>query len=765
MRKRIVSWSVLFCKSVFLLAVLLYYFNGRSWVQAKRASHLRKEDGQDKVFVQTATMRTETIFFVQFLEELHFLKKPLSEVDSKKLIEEFLITLDTQRMFFTQNDVNQFVHQFAMSLELLLRGGSLTPAFTIFNKYRMLAARRIDWIQRRLQGKFNFTKHQFYESNRKDAPWGHTSIDLDILWEQRLQHELLNEALATQSSEMDSMKVIEDGLEGLKAPKENRIDAEQCLHNLENAKVKLAEQYTNLGAFVDKIDAVDIQELFLNTLTHFYDPHTSFLSNDSMEDFSISLHNSLVGIGAYLGEENGMCVIKELLPGGPAERNGNLHPGDKILAVAQDKKAYVNIQGMKLRQSVKLMRGPRGTKVRLMVQPFDGEPSERKEIELVRDEIKLTNNLASARVFCLPDAGGRYRVIGLIDLPAFYGSDGAENEYGHRISEDVKVLIRRLEYYHLDGLILDLRRNGGGLLTEAVKLAGLFLDHCPVVQIKDTTGKVTQQFAAPHSCLWKGPLLILTSRLTASASEIVAGALQAYHRALIFGDRTTHGKGTVQAVIEMDKVSLFPCAKSTLGAAKITLQKWYLPNGKSTQKRGVFADVSLPSLYDILPVGESDAPNALEWDCIQAMGAQIQDPVCRFVKQGLLQYLWQCQHERQKVQPAYAVYRQQIEDFKSRYEQSCFTLNLQERIHQLNEDRASRNALNQQADMLKKWQKHCKKIYLPDATAHDKHENFDIYEDEVVQMMLDWLYFLHVKAHYALPSYCSHQFFWDKSIF
>ncbi|MDR0392924.1 MAG: carboxy terminal-processing peptidase [Puniceicoccales bacterium] len=754
-------------KYIIFCTALVYYLGGRPCVQAKKTRNSATGDEKSrKIFVQTAIMRTETIFLVRFLEELHFLKKPLSEVDSHKLIEEFLLTLDPQRMFFTQADKDSFTHQYALSLELLLRGGSLTPAFNIFEGYRTIAEQRIHWIHKRLQGDFNFNKNLFYDANRKEASWAKTRIELDLLWHQRLQHELLNEALAVQLKEN---AWIEDGVEDLSKsaknePEDETLSVEQCIKNLADAKAKLADQYNNLLSCIDKIDAVDIQEIFLNTVAHFYDPHTTFFSADSMEDFSISLHNALVGIGAYLSEENGLCVIKELLPGGPAEQDKRLHPGDKILAVAQDSKDFVNIQGMKLRQSVKLIRGPRNSKVRLLIQPFDAEPSERRIIELVREEIKLTNNLASAKLFYLSDPQGCCRVVGLIDLPAFYGPETSDNNDSHCISEDVKALILQLETYDIEGLILDLRRNGGGLLNEAVKLAGLFLDRCPVVQIKDTTGKITQQFAEPHTCVWKGPLLILTSRFSASASEIVAGALQTYRRALVFGDKTTHGKGTVQAVVEMDRLSLFPCAKSILGAAKITLQKWYLPDGRSTQKKGVCADLFLPSLYDVLPVGESDLPNALEWDSILPIPAKIDNPVCEWIYPGLIQYLHQQRLERQLRQPAFDWYQHQIDYFKCKYEQNRFTLNLTDRIHQLSTDRMKRKELDMQADQLLKWKKYYKNFYLSDVQIpHRNLTRFDIYEDEAVQMMVDWLYFLGASKHLSkIPSYCSKEALWNQ---
>lgn len=714
----------------------------------------------EKAFVPSAKMRTEAIYLVRFLEELHFTKKSIKDLDAKQLIEDYLSSLDANRMVFLQEHVDQFVKRFSGSMDILLRGGSLLPAFEMFNHYYTKTNLRLDWVLNRLEKNFDFSAQDtFFEPDRKNAKWPLTEQEADNLWEQRLKYELLNEILALKTKQEEAEKMIVADGEGStqKMAREDKkeeapLSVELAEKRIQPAKETVKKRYEHLRDFLKKIDEIEVQEVFLNVLSHLYDPHTNFLSEGSMEDLSISLRNSLVGIGAYLSEENGYCVVKELLPGGPAENSKKIRPGDKILSVAQENEEPINIYGMKLRQSVKLIRGPKGTKVNLLIQPVDGNPSDRREVQLTRDEIKLTYNLASAKLYEVPNKQGQSRKIGLIDLPAFYGGDeGPGASPSNNTTDDVKTLIQKLKLAGMEGLILDLRRNGGGLLNEAVRLAGIFLEKCPVVQVKDTSGKVQKQFAEGNYVEWDGPLLILVSRFSASASEIVAGALKNHARALIFGDKSTHGKGTVQAIIEMDRLSLFPRPKPYLGAAKITIQKWYLPDGSSTQQKGVQAHLSLPSFYEVLPISESDLPHALSWDSIEAMMNKLSSysQPYAFVNSELIHILKTQQEIRCRKNEAFRWLQEQIAYLKAKYNQVRYSLNLKERIEALKQDNEYRKLLEAKAKELARNSKAFTPIYLPNAepkiqadpseSKGSSQEDFDIYEDESVEIMTDWL--------------------------
>lgn len=689
--------------------------------------------GKTQSFEPTATMRSETIFLVQLLENFHYLKKKLGSLDSEQMLRDYMSFLDPQKMFFTQSDVNYFIENYRNSLELLWRGGSLTPGFEMFKKARDVVKYRTQWILRRLDMPFDFNKQDSYVYDRKTSHWAENLFQLDTLWGKRLQHEMLNEMLCLPTD------VLED-IDSNHEKELPNITKEKAISHIANARKTLKERYKNYCKYFENLEPVDIQESYCNILTQLYDPHTTFLSADSMDDFTISLQNFLVGIGACLSEDNGDCIIKEIMPGGPAERCKKLKAGDKILAVAQGKKDFVSIQGMKLRKSVKLIRGPKGTTVRLLIQPANGESSERRIISLVRDEIKIENNLASAKIY-YNFHHGHFDRIGIIDLPAFYGAENDQKNTQHTLSRDVRDLIERLKSYQVEGIILDMRRNGGGLLSEAVQLAGLFLNNCSVAQVKDSENNIVGQNAEPHSCVWPGPLLILTSRFSASASEIVVGALKCHNRAWTFGEHTTHGKGSVQAIIELDKLSAIMSFYGRLGAIKLTLQKWYLPDGQSTQLKGVTTDISLPSIYDCLPIGEADLPHALSWDRIPPMDLSCcKTPSCQVLTPILKQCLAYNFHSRCVKLPMYSLYEQQVSHFNKKYKQKEISLNLEDRLTSINQERQEQKQLLQTFKAFKEYVPFFKEIRLKDLKTENTHEvQFDLFEYEAVQQMSDIL--------------------------
>ena len=689
----------------------------------------------------TSVMRTESIFLIQLLEQYHFSKKSLKTLPWEDVLVSFVNSLDSQKMIFTKKQVDQFVNEYRYASELLWRGGSLIPGFRLFESYRKKFNDRITWVTNRLDRPFDYQIQQIFDMDRKIAPWCSNLIGLDLLWEQRLQHEMINEMISLQlSSEDDPIKKTDEDI--------SPITEEKVLLFEKKARENLKTRYENLNKIFQSLDAVDIQEFYCNNLAQFYDPHTTFLSADTMDDFSISLKNSLVGIGAYLSEENGTCVIKEILPGGPAEHCKMLQAGDKILEVAEGNSEFVNIQGMKLRNSVKLIRGPKGTKVRLLVQPVTGDPSQRKIVELIREEIKLENNLAFAKIFSLPDSSWQYHRIGIIDLPAFYGAEDPHDIQSHTLSNDVRELLFKLKAQSVEGIILDMRRNGGGLLSEAIRLVGLFLNKCPVVQAKDGQ-QIARMYSGDDTCVWEGPLLILTSRFSASASEIVAGALQEAHRAFVFGDKTTHGKGSVQAVIELDKLAMLSHLYGRMGAVKLTIQKWYLPSGSSIQLRGVQADLSQPSLYDGLPIGEADLPHALPWDAIEPMPPFAQNSSsCCFFNPRVHQYLLLKQHYRQQTDKIFQWHLQQVKQFTKNYQQTSFSLNLKERIQNINKERKLQLQSNQEE---KTWVPRVyRRLFLQGARSQKvKKENtkIDFFENEALNIMADWLQCLGIHEH------------------
>ncbi|MFW5883783.1 MAG: carboxy terminal-processing peptidase, partial [Verrucomicrobiota bacterium] len=587
--------------------------------------------------------------------------------------------------------------------------------------------------------------------DRGEAAWPADAAEADKLWEARLKNDLLNEIIA----KLDDLEDEEDA--PAPAIDADFLASEAFAEKLTDARADVKRRYERLEKSLLDVEAAYVQERFLTTLTHLFDPHSNFLSADSLEDFAMSMRNSFVGIGAVLTDDDGYCTIRELLPGGPAELSGELDTNDIILAVGDGTAGeLVSVVDMPLRKIVKMIKGERGTIVRLQIQPAGAAEGTREVVELVRDEIKLTANLASAEVFELP-VGKSTVPIGVIDLPSFYGGDDKETS---STTKDVEELISKLKDMGIEGLVLDLRRNGGGLLNEAVDLTGLFIERGPVVQVKDLRGNIYERFDKDPKVAWSGPLMVLVSRYSASASEIVAGALKDHQRALIVGDSATHGKGTVQAIFEMDNRSVFSALSSEkMGAAKITIQKFYLPSGKSTQEKGVPSDIVLPSVNEFLPIGESDLEHALGWDTIDALpwdyDAPAEDGLYSIVEPALVEDLRLSSEARQNDTEEFEYLKESIEWFRDRRERNEFSLNLFQRKEQLDQDRSFEDVMDERLEMLAERQFSGEEILL-DVTieqeavseaaqagsqAEDEadHPPFDLHLQESLRIMADWI--------------------------
>lgn len=611
-------------------------------------------------------MTQETILALQNLQTYHYRRKNLGSLDANDVIEEYMKQLDYNRLFFLETDREEFSLRFGRNLvpTYLLRG-NLFPAFEIFDTFHRRTTARLEWVEQRLQQDFDFSTDRTFTLDRSEQPWPKDPAAADELWERRLTFELLQEVLGEQS--------------------------------LDEAKERIQRRYRRIARFYNDFEPSNVQENFISAVTSMLDPHSQFLSASSMEDLYMDLRNSLVGIGALLRDEDGICTIQELIPGGPAELSGMLHPGDKIIEVAQGDQESVDVIDMKLSSVVKMIRGEKGTPVRLTIRPGNAtDPSERRTFTLIRDEIKLTANLARASIHEVP-MDDRTVAVGVIELPSFYGShtpDPAESS----TTRDVEELIGKLKERNIQGLVLDLRRNPGGLLNEAVSLSGLFIPRGPVVQIRDTSGRVREDWDRDSRVAWDGPLVVLTSRRSASASEIVAGALQDHGRAIVVGDARTHGKGTVQMILELNRsLSLNPLmAPPRLGATKVTIQKFYLPFGESTQHEGVKADVPLPSISDHMKIGESDLTNALPWDAIPSVEFNPSDAWLGdvpTVTPVLRSELLSRSRSRQETLPEFQHLAEGIARFAERQERTEISLNLEERRRQREEDRAFAEAM------------------------------------------------------------------------
>jgi len=629
-------------------------------------------------FTTSTALSTEARIMVQLLSQAHYNRDTVRSSSYAEVIQDYMSVLDGQRMLFLKTDRDFFEKKHATSLYWnVSRLGNIDAAYEIFSRYELRAQERVAWVFQNIDralGDLDTDDH--HRIDRRKVEWPATPAEADTLWLNRLRFELIAELLNKRSPEEAAEAV--------------RARYERLLKNLA------------------EIEASDVGEMFLATIARLYDPHTAYLSGDTFEDFNIQLKLELVGIGALLTVEDDYCVVKELVPGGPAALGSELKPNDKVIAVAQGEDGeFLEIIGLKLRKIVDQIRGEKGSVVRLLVQPGDAtDPSARREVLITRDTVKLNSARAYAGLFHVPtgetenatndknvadsDAAHAAR-IGVITLPSFYGAaeEGADgDDENASATHDVARLIAQLQEQGIQGLVLDLRGNGGGLLSEAIDITGLFIPRGPVVQVKSYSGEIRVNSDESPTIAYTGPLAVLVDHFSASASEIVAGALQNYGRAIIIGDRSTHGKGSVQALEEMRRyVPQLARSGAKTGATKFTVQKYYLPNGDSTQRKGVVPDIILPSIEDHLPIGEAELPRALAWDEIPSSffdGAPIDD--------NLLAQLRAQSLTRQNSLEEFDYLRRNIDWFKQRQEEKLVSVNLEKRRARRDEDETLRKA-------------------------------------------------------------------------
>jgi carboxyl-terminal processing protease len=521
----------------------------------------------------------------EVLERSQFAHHRLDDDLAAKFLDRYLDALDGTRTLFFQSDQDEFSslrHSLAADTR---RYGNLEPARTIFRRYLQRLDQRAAFVTAALQTEnFDFSGHDRYEYDRAEAPRPRDLAAAQALWLQQLRAEYLVEKL-------------------------NGKTPDEIVKTLTGRQTRSVQTMKNF-------DDGEVTEIYLNALAHVYDPHSDYFGPEEAKNFSIAMNLSLVGIGATLEPADDGCKIRELVPGGPAERSGRLHPGDRIISVAQDGKEPVDIANMPLSRATELIRGAKGTTVELTIVSGDAvHESERKTVRIVRDEVKLEEQQAKAQIVDLPGADGQTTRLGVIDLPSFYeGSDGAHRS----ATTDVALLIQKLKAEGVRGIVLDLRRNGGGSLAEAINLTGLFLHGGPVVQTRGPAGDIEIGADNDPSEFYAGPLVVLISKFSASASEILAGALKDYDRALIVGDSSTFGKGTVQTILPLARVLKQNGVSTTddPGELKVTIRKFYRPSGVSTQLRGVKADIVLPSTSDLGEIGESALKDPLPWDTV-----------------------------------------------------------------------------------------------------------------------------------------------------
>lgn len=573
---------------------------------------------------------------VELLRRHHYNKPPLNDERSIQIYDNYLKLLDPSRSYFTAADIAEF-NQWRTRFDDLLKSGDLEPGFTIYRRHLSRMEERLNYALAELDkgvDKIDFSIDEELQIDREKAPWAKDRAELDDLWRKRVKDEVLRLKIAGKETK----------------------DIQELL----------TKRYKNQLSRLKQTRGEDVFQAYINAFATTYDPHTTYLSPDNAENFDINMSLSLEGIGAVLQSDNEHVKVVRLVPAGPAEKSKQIAPADKIVGVAQGNDEMVDVIGWRLDEVVKLIRGPKGSTVRLEVIPASNPPSDQtsKVVTITREAVKLEEQAAKKKVLELKHEGRDYK-LGVIELPAFYldfKAFRAGDPNYKSTTRDVKRLLDELQAEKVDGVVIDLRNNGGGSLQEATELTSLFIEQGPTVLVRNADGRVDVLADENKGVYYSGPLAVLVNRLSASASEIFAGAMQDYHRALILGGQT-FGKGTVQTIQPLNH-----------GELKLTLAKFYRVSGQSTQHQGVIPDITYPDVMDTKDIGESALPAALPWDSIRPAIKPELDPIKPFLSE------LKARHEQRTAQdPDFVFTRDRLTLAKKLMAETTVSLNEQTR--------------------------------------------------------------------------------------
>ena len=559
------------------------------------------QPAEQVLFKPSLEQRLRSNLATKFLANWHYKDTRLDDELSEKIFDRYLDLLDPNFSFFLSEDIDAFA-PYRLKLDDALQHSDPSAAYDIFNVYVERVRERVKFARAQLQQPMDFTIDESYAWDRSDTKWAKSEAELDEFWRQRVKNDYLRLRLTDKEDEA----IVET----------------------------LDDRYENLDRRISELNSDDIFQFFMNAFAQSIEPHTAYMSPRSSENFEISMRLSLEGIGALLGRENEYTSIASVVPGGPADKEGSLKAGDRVTAVGQGRDGKMqDVVGWRVDDVVDLIRGAKHTVVMLEVLHEDvGIDGPTEMIEIVRDEVKLEEQAAKSRIIEVPGDNEEMVKVGVIDLPVFYldFNGRAKNLPDYRSStRDVRKLIDEMKVEGIEGLVVDLRNNGGGSLLEATTLTGLFIDEGPVVQVRNSSGRISTEEDTDPGMAWEGPLAVLVNRYSASASEIFAAAIQDYGRGLIIGE-TTFGKGTVQNLVDLDDYA--PTSDSgKMGQLKITMAQFFRVNGGSTQNRGVEPDIHFPSAGDPEEYGERSLDNALPWTSIPTANYQREGDMDRMV--------------------------------------------------------------------------------------------------------------------------------------
>ncbi len=618
--------------------------------------------------VDTLTLKPKPIYGKEarvttfLLDNNHYRKINFNDSLSSVVLDEYVKALDNNKTYFLASDIKAFDPN-RYKIDDYTKAENVDLAYQIYEVFQKRFRERMDYIQQKLiPSTFDYAVDEYYETNREKEAWATSPAALNDIWRKIIKSQALSLKLAGKKPE--------------------------------EIKETLESRYSRMRKSMDQFNSEDVFSMYMNAITESYDPHTNYFSPKAADLFNQSMSLSLEGIGARLQTENDYTKVIEILPGGPAEKSDKIHANDRIIGVAQGEKGeMVDVVGWRVDEVVKLIKGPKGTTVRLLFYPATtGVVGGSMEISLVRDKIKLEDQQAQKSMIKYKKNGQDLK-LGVIMLPSFYMDFEAYQKGDPNYTSttrDVQRLIQELKKENVNGIVLDLRNNGGGSLAEAIQLTGLFIKEGPVVQVKNSISKVEVLSDDDPELVYNGQLVVLTNRFSASASEIFAGAIQDYHRGVVVGE-STHGKGTVQTVIDLSRFINDPGEE--VGKVKLTFQKFYRITGSSTQMKGVIPDVLLPTPYAQDQYGESSYPNAMPWDVIKSTYYQ-RTPI---INDKVISGLNKSYHERLKTDPSLTKFVKETEEFKKSLSETRISLNETVRKKEMEEAekmKDARGALN-----------------------------------------------------------------------
>ena len=612
----------------------------------------------DSLLYPKAKHREQSKLIYQLLSKYHYQKIPLNDSLSEKILKKYISSLDPNKEYFYSSDINYF-NQYKYQMDDYVISGYLEPAYEIFTVYNERVQNRINYVFSILEDEPDFTNNDELIFNRKDAVWFSDVTQMDNYWSKKIKNAILN------------LKILGK--------------------DWESNRETLNKRYKRFLKTVSQFNSEDVFEMFINSYAELYDPHTNYFSPVNADRFEINMSKTFEGIGARLQQDVEYTTIFQVMPGGPAYKSKKLEKGDKIIGVGQgEDNVFEDIIGWRLDDVVSKIKGPKGSVVQLLVLKNESKIDDYPDtVRLVRDKVDVVDEDATYEVIPYRANNKSYNV-GLIKIPSFYinfedAQKGIQNYKS--VTRDVKKCIDSLKALSVDGIIIDLRNNGGGSLQEAIDLTGLFIETGPVVQIKSASGRIEVEKDFDRNIHYEGPLLVLNNSFTASSSEIFSGALKDYNRGLIVGE-STFGKGTVQNLIDLER--FFPNSSMQFGQLKITLAKYYRVNGGSTQKIGIEPHIEFPSIYDRSIYTENSRENALDWDKIR----DVSHTNINYVTKPLVDHLTTTFDYDVKNDSSFINYMTFIDDTRKNREKKSISLNYSQRMNEKKDNDSRSNSLN-----------------------------------------------------------------------